>query len=164
MKDAIIEFFKPYGPIAVFIVSMIPIVELRGAIPFVGLPLGLAFWQNYLLAVAGNLAPVPIILLFVRKVFDFMRKYEKPRKLVERFEARFVRKAEKMKGVTFWSLVFFVAIPLPVTGAWTGAGIASIFEMRFRDAMLAVTLGVMIAGVIVTAISYGVLGFMNFLL
>ncbi|MDD3958950.1 MAG: small multi-drug export protein [Oscillospiraceae bacterium] len=164
MKDAIIEFFKPYGPIAVFIVSMIPIVELRGAIPFVGLPLGLAFWQNYLLAVAGNLAPVPIILLFVRKVFDFMRKYEKPRKLVERFEARFVRKAEKMKGVTFWSLVFFVAIPLPVTGAWTGAGIASIFEMRFRDAMLAVTLGVMIAGVIVTAISYGVLGFMNFLI
>jgi uncharacterized membrane protein len=164
MKDAIIEFFKPYGPIAVFIVSMIPIVELRGAIPFVGLPLGLAFWQNYLLAVAGNLAPVPIILLFVRKVFDFMRKYEKPRKLVERFEARFVRKAEKMKGVTFWSLVFFVAIPLPVTGAWTGAGIASIFEMRFRDAMLAVTLGVMIAGVIVTAISYGVFGFMNFLL
>ena len=164
MKDEIIEFFTPYGPIAVFIVSMIPIVVLRGAIPYVGLPLGLAFWQNYLLAGAGNLAPVPIILLFVRKVFDFMRKYEKPRKLVERFEARFVRKAEKMKGVTFWSLVFFVAIPLPVTGAWTGAGIASIFEMRFRDAMLAVTLGGMIAGVIVTAISYGVLGFMNFLL
>lgn len=164
MKDAIIAFFRPYGPIAVFIVSMIPILELRGAIPLVGAPLGLPFWQNYLLAVVGNLFPVPFILLFVRKVFDWMRKYEKSRKLVEKFEARFVRRAEKMKGVTFWSLVFFVAIPLPVTGAWTGAGIAALFEVRFRDAMLAISLGVLIAGVIVTAITYGVLGFLNFLL
>ncbi len=164
MKDAIIEFFKPYGPIAVFIVSMIPIVELRGAIPFVGAPLGLPFWQNYLLAVTGNMLPIPFILLFVKKIFDWLRKFEKSRKLVERFEARFVKKAEKMKGVTFWSLVLFVAIPLPFTGAWTGAGIAALFEMRFRDAILAVTLGVLIAGVVVTAITYGVLGFLSFLL
>ena len=95
MKDAIIEFFKPYGPIAVFIVSMIPIVELRGAIPFVGAPLGLPFWQNFLLAVTGNLVPIPLILLFVKKVFDWLRKFEKPRKLVERYEAKLFARQRK---------------------------------------------------------------------
>jgi uncharacterized membrane protein len=164
MKDAIIEFFKPYGPIAVFIVSMFPIVELRGAIPFVGAPLGIPFWLNYLLAVAGNLFPIPFILLFLRKVFDWLRKFDRSRKWVERFENRFVRKAEKMKTVTFWGLVLFVGIPLPMTGAWTGAGIASLFEMRFRDAMLAITLGVLIAGAIVSAITYGVLGALSFMI
>ena len=69
-----------------------------------------------------------------------------------------------MKNVTFWGLVLFVGIPLPMTGAWTGAGIASLFEMRFRDAMLAITLGVLIAGAIVSAITYGVLGALSFMI
>lgn len=163
MADAIIAFLKPLGALAVFVVSMIPIIELRGAIPF-GAGLGLPIWQNILLAVTGNLLPVPIILLFVKKVFSWMRKHEKSGKLVARFEDKFVKRAHKMKGVTFWSLVLFVGIPLPVTGAWTGAGIAAIFEVRFRDAMLAITLGVLMACAIVSAITYGILGFLRFLL
>lgn len=147
----------------VFLLAMVPVIELRGAIPL-GAGYGLPLLETYLLAVVGNILPVPIILLFVKKVFDWLRKYEKPRRLVEKFEASFVKKAQKMKNVTFWGLMIFVAIPLPGTGAWTGAGIAALLEVRFRDAFLAVSLGVLLAGAVVTAIAYGFLGALTFLL
>lgn len=149
--------------LTVFVLAMVPIIELRGAIPL-GAGYGLPLWETFILAVVGNIIPVPFILLFVKKVFTWLKKYEKSRKIVEKFEARIVKKAGEMKNVTFWGLMIFVAIPLPGTGAWTGAGIGALLEMRFRDAFLAVSLGVLGAAVIVTAIAYGFLGALNFLL
>ena len=137
-----------------FLISMIPVVELRGSIPYaaaVGIP-----WHIALpLAIVGNLLPVPFILLFVKKVFDWMRKYPKLKKIVDFCERKFAKKAEKAGNVAFWTLVGFIAIPLPGTGAWTGTLAASILDMDFVPTIIAVMLGVLLAGVIIGLLSLG---------
>lgn len=143
--------------LCVFFCSMIPIIELRGGIPL-GTALGLPFYLNYLLCVLGNMIPVPFILLFIRKILDWM---ERSRVGFFRKVAGWLRrKAEKNRAriekYSFWGVCLFVAIPLPVTGAWTGALVASLIEMKFWKAILSALLGVMIAGVIMTLASYGV--------
>lgn len=164
MFASIQNFLDPiWHQITVFFLAMVPVIELRGAIPL-GAYYDLPIWLTFVLAVIGNIVPVPFILLFVTRVFAWLKKYDRPRKIVEKFENRIVKKSQEMKTVTFVGLMLFVAIPLPGTGAWTGAGVAALLEMRFRDAMLAVILGVLMAGVIVTAIAYGFLGFLRFLL
>ncbi|HOO61485.1 MAG TPA: small multi-drug export protein [Bacillota bacterium] len=149
--------------IYVFLISMIPVIELRGAIP-AGAALHLPFWLCYILAVIGNMIPVPFILLFVNKVFDWMRKYPKLNKIVVFCETKFAKKAAKAGKATFWTLVGFVAIPLPGTGAWTGSGIAAVLEVPFWKAFLAAFIGVLIAGAIMTAASYGLVSGLSFLL
>ena len=113
--------------LCVFFCSMIPIIELRGAIPL-GAALGLPMWQSYLLAVLGNMLPVPIILLFVKKVLSFMSKCKV--KLFNKVANWVYAKAEKNKAkiekYSFWGVALFVGIPLPMTGAWTGSLVAAI--------------------------------------
>ena len=146
-----------------FLISMVPIIELRGSIPYaaaVGIP-----WHVALpLAIVGNLLPVPFILLFVKKVFDWMRKYPKLKKIVDFCENKFAKKVEKAGNTAFWTLVGFSAIPLPGTGAWTGSGIAAVCEVPFKKAILAAVIGVVIAAVVVTLIAYGALAGLSFLL
>ncbi|MBO4473429.1 MAG: small multi-drug export protein [Clostridiales bacterium] len=149
--------------IYVFLISMIPVVELRGSIP-VGCSRGLPWYIVFAVAVIGNLLPVPFILLFVRKVFDWMRKYPKLKKIVDFCENKFAKKVEKAGNTAFWTLVGFIAIPLPGTGAWTGSGIAAVCEVPFKKALLAAIIGVLIAATVVTMISYGVLAGLSFLL
>ena len=175
MKDRIIDFlaFLP-REIYVFLISLLPIIELRGAIP-VGAAIGLPFYVNYPVAVLGNLLPVPFILAFIPWILEFMHKHRILRKLVEWVWA----KAEKYKGKiikgdetigkarltrpVFFALMLFVAIPLPGTGAWTGSLVAALFGLPKRQSFLAVTLGVLISGVIMSLASYGVIGFLKFL-
>ncbi len=147
----------------VFLISMIPVVELRGSIPYAA-GFGLPWYVAFLTAVVGNLLPVPFILLFVRKVFDWMRKYPKLKKIVDFCENKFAKKVEKAGNTAFWTLVGFIAIPLPGTGAWTGSGIAAVCEVPFKKALLAAIIGVLIAATVVTLISYGVLAGLSFLL
>ncbi len=147
----------------VFLISMIPVVELRGSIPYAA-GFGLPWYVAFLTAVVGNLLPVPFILLFVRKVFDWMRKYPKLKKIVDFCENKFAKKVEKAGNTAFWTLVGFIAIPLPGTGAWTGSGIAAVCEVPFKKARLAAIIGVLIAATVVTLISYGVLAGLSFLL
>lgn len=146
-----------------FFISMLPIVELRGAIP-VGAASGLPWYVNYLLCCIGNMLPVPIILFFVEYVLNFMKKIRHLDKIAIWVE----EKAEKYKGqvtkYATWGLLLFVAVPLPGTGAWTGALVASFLKMKKKTAFFSVLGGVLIAGVIVSLISYGVLGFLSFLL
>lgn len=174
MKEKIIEFFA-FLPreIYVFLISLLPIVELRGAIP-VGAAIGLPFYVNYTVAVIGNLLPIPFILAFIPKILDFMHKHRIFPKVVEWVWD----KAEKNKGkivkeesegarltrTVFLALMIFVAIPLPGTGAWTGSLVASIFNLPKKSSFLAVTLGVLISGVVMTLASYGVVGFLKFLI
>ena len=158
IKQALIDFLMSGGKeLGVFLCSMVPVIELRGAIPL-GWATNIPWWLTYLLAVAGNMLPVPFILLLIRQVLTVMEKM--PIKFVRAFAAWLRRKAEKntdkIQRFGFWGLCFFIAIPLPVTGAWTGSLVAATIRMNFWRAMLSALLGVMIAGVIVTLICSGV--------
>ena len=158
LKQALIDFLMSGGKeLGIFLCSMVPVIELRGAIPL-GWATETPWWLTYLLAVAGNMLPVPFILLLIRQVLTWMEKM--PIKFVRAFAAWLRRKAEKntekIQRFGFWGLCFFIAIPLPVTGAWTGSLVAATIHMKFWRAMLSALLGVMIAGVIVTLICFGV--------
>ena len=145
-----------------FLISMIPVVELRGSIPYAAIQ-GIPWYVALPLAIVGNLLPVPFILLFVKKVFDWMRKYPKLKKIVDFCENKFAKKAAKAGNTAFWTLVGFIAIPLPGTGAWTGSGIAAVCEVPFKKAILAAVIGVLIAATVMTLASYGVVAGLSFL-
>ena len=158
MKEAIANFFLEIvgEEICVFLCSMLPIIELRGAIPM-GAAFGLPWWQTYLIAVVGNMLPVPIILLFVKSVLTWMSRCRV--RLFNRIAGKMFEKAERNRGkiekYAFWGLTLFVAIPLPATGAWTGTLVAALFDMKFWKSVLSAFIGVLIAGVVMTLISYG---------
>lgn len=146
------------GPkLVTFIVAMLPIFELRGAIP-VGVLLGLPLWQSALISFLGNILPVPFIIAFVRVVFQWIRAHLRVFSgFVERMEAKAEKNREKIMRCVFWGLLVFVAIPLPGTGAWTGATIAALLDIRMSRALPAVLIGVLIAGVLVTLATGGVI-------
>ena len=160
---AIIEAIKLFltdtlgAHFGVMICSMIPIIELRGAIPL-GAWLEMPWWQNYLLSVLGNMIPVPFILLFINKFIAWMSRSKI--KFFNKIGTWLAEKAEKNRGkiekYSFWGVCLFVAVPLPVTGAWTGSLVAATIGIKGWKAFLSCLLGVMIAGVIMTLASYGV--------
>lgn len=146
--------FKNY--LIVFLISMVPIIELRGAIPY-GVLFGLPLWQTYLIAIVGNMLPVPFIYLFARKVLVWGK--DKP--VIGRFFTFCLEKGEKGgrrlqekagRGL-FWALLLFVGIPLPGTGAWTGTLAASVLNMGLKKSTLACIGGVLLAGCIMGALS-----------
>lgn len=188
----------------VFLISILPIIELRGAIP-VGAALGLPFYLNYPLAVFGNLLPVPFILAFIPMILEFMGRFRLFRPIVDwlrkkarKYRGRIIKdepqsnieeasdengeavlqttealvleqkqknaRKSRLTTAVFIALMLFVAIPLPGTGAWTGALVAALFDLPRRSSLLAIALGVLISGVIVCLISYGALGFLSFIL
>ena len=141
--------------IMTFLMAMVPVIELRGAIPF-GIVSGLSVPLTFVLAVAGNLLPIPILVVFTRKVFEWLRtKSEKLNNLVCRLEAKADKNKSLVEKSEFWGLMILVAIPLPGTGAWTGALVAAMLNMRLKRAMPAIIVGVIVAGIIVTAITCG---------
>ena len=139
-----------------FLISMVPVIELRGAIP-VAVERGLNYWIALPVCIIGNLLPVPFIILFIRKIFALMRKWF-PRLdgLITRLEKRAEKKSEALKKSTFWGLFILAAIPLPGTGAWTGALVAAMLDMRLRRAFPAIALGVIAAAAIVTFVTFGI--------
>ena len=159
MTKAISDFFlNTVGrELCVFFCSLLPIIELRGAVPL-GAGLGLPWWQSFLLSLAGNFLPVPFILLFIRAILRWMKTC--PVGFLRRVAEWIERKAEKNKGkiekYEYFGLFLFVAVPLPGTGAWTGSLIAALLHLDFKKSMLFVLLGILGAGVIMTAVSYGV--------
>lgn len=137
------------------LLAMLPVLELRGAIP-IGVAHGLNIWVAIGVSIIGNLIPVPFIIIFIRKIFHWMRSINsKLDRLVTRLEARAEKKSDVVQRYAFWGLVILVAIPLPGTGAWTGALIAAMLEMRLKRAFPAIALGVLIAGIIVSFVTYG---------
>lgn len=134
-----------------FAMSMVPVVELRGGIPY-GLSQGLDWPLVYLIAVVGNLLPIPFILLFVRRILQWMKRYERLGRIAKRLEARAAKRSDRVRRSEVIGLCMFVAIPLPGTGAWTGALIAALMDMRLKKALPSIIVGVLIAGAIVTAV------------
>jgi len=162
--------FKKY--FWVFFISMVPLIEIRGSIPYALAQIEMGYNLNFLLcciiAVVGNMLPVTFIFFFARKVLE----WGKDKKVIGKFFTWCLEKGHKGgkkleekagKGL-YWALFLFVGIPLPGTGAWTGTLAASILDMDFKKSVLAIICGVMLAGVIVGLICSGVLGALSFLL
>ena len=139
----------------VLLCAMLPVIELRGAIPL-GAALGLHPVLNYILSVVGNLLPVPFILLFVRRALLWLGSFERFAPAVAWLERRAEAGRGKVEKFAVMGLALFVAIPLPGTGAWTGALVAALAGMRFSKALISIVVGVLAAGVVVSLVSYGV--------
>ena len=150
MSEALINWFmvtlggKVGKEFILFLISMVPILELRGGL----LAAGPAFLN----------VPIPFILLLITKIFDWMKGTKRLKPMVEKLEKKAMSKSDKIEKYEFWGLVLFVGIPLPGTGAWTGSLIAALLGIRFRKAFPAVVVGVCLAAFIMSVISYGIIG------
>ena len=142
--------------IGIFLISMLPIIELRGAIP-IGAAIGLPWYLNMIVSIVGNMLPVPFILLFSVKAFEFMKKHNIMVKFIEKIENRAKKRSEGLATGEFIGLMLFVTIPFPGTGAWTGALIAALLQFNRKRSFFYIGLGVVIASVIMTLASYGVI-------
>ena len=142
--------------VATAAMSMLPVVELRGGIPF-GVTVGLPVWLAYLAAVVGNMLPVPFIVVYIRRIFQWMRR-RLPRlnHLVTTLEKKAHLKGRKVTKYKYLGLAIFVAIPLPGTGAWTGALVAAFLDMPLRKAVPSIFAGVLIAGIAISILTFGV--------
>lgn len=150
MTDAIVGFFQGLNlseEVITFLISMFPIVELRGAIP-VGVMFDIPSWKLYLLAVIGNMLPIPFILWFGRPIVNYCLESRFLRKFGQWLHGKVEKHKDEILKYGTWGLLIFVAIPLPGTGAWTGALAAALIDLRIKKAVPSILLGVMIAGII----------------
>lgn len=145
------------GELVALIISMVPLLELRGGLLAASL-LGVDILKAVPLCIIGNVIPVPFILWFITPIFTAMKKTKLFRPLVEKIEKKAMSKSDRIEKGYFWGLVLFVGIPLPGTGAWTGALIAALLDIPMKKAFPAILLGILVATVIMSAVSYGLLG------
>ena len=149
------QFISPEG--AVFIISMIPILELRGGLLAASL-LKIPAVKAIPICIAGNIIPIPFILLFIRQIFKWLKKTKLFRDLIIKLENRAMGKSDQIKRYEFLGLLLFVGIPLPGTGAWTGSLIASLLEVDIKKSSIAIFCGLVRATVIMYVVSYGIVG------
>ena len=162
MIQQIFDYFSGAGEIlALFIVSIIPFIELRGAIPFGILALGMPWYEVLLVSFIANCLPIPFIILLARPVVDWLKRTKLFSGFAHKLEAKMMKKSKKITKYEMIGLFLFVVIPLPGTGAYSGALIAALLGMRLRKSFIAIAAGVFLAGVIVTILSLcGLLAFL----
>ena len=148
--------------LSVFFLSLIPVFELRGAIPLAA-GLGMPFPESYILCVIGNMIPVPFIMLFARAILKWLKRFPRFERLILWIEGKVEKNKRKILRYSTFGLIVFVMLPIPGTGAWTGALAATFLDMRFRTALPSIFIGVLISGLIMSGISYGFLGFLDFI-
>ena len=142
---------------ATFFISMLPVGELRAGLPY-GIALGLEYPLALMAALLGNMVPVPFIIVYIKQIFAWMRRHmPRMNALITKLEERANLKGETVQKYGHWGLLLFVAIPLPGTGAWTGALIAALLNIRTSKAVPVIMIGVCIAAAIMTLITYGVI-------
>ncbi len=141
--------------LSIFIISMIPILELRGGLIAAAI-LKVPYLKALGLCMIGNIIPIPFILLFIDKIFEWLKKFKATKGIVERLEKRAMGKSENIQKYEFFGLLLFVGIPLPGTGAWTGALVASLLRIKLKKAVPAVFLGILLASAIMSFITYGI--------
>ena len=162
MAESLVNFFIGIfsGSISkeaiVFIISLFPVLELRGGI-IAAYALGLTLAPAFAISFIGNLLPIPFVLIAIRKVFNLLKK-TRFKNIALFFEKRALNRSKQVQELGYLGLFLFVAIPLPGTGAWTGALVASLIDMDIKKAFKAILVGICLAAVIMTLISYGVLG------
>ncbi|NFD78190.1 small multi-drug export protein [Clostridium botulinum] len=162
MEELVIWFTAHLGgvfskEIIIFIISMIPILELRGGLLAASL-LKVSIYRAIPICIIGNIIPIPFILLFIKKIFKWLKRTKIFYRIIDKIEKRAMEKSDKITKYEFWGLALFVGIPLPGTGAWTGSLIASLLELDIKKAVIAELVGLIIATIIMSIISYGVLG------
>ena len=161
MQQALIDWYNAslgnFLPkeLFVFFVSMLPLIELRGGL-IAASALNIPLVQANIICILGNL--IPFILLFIKKIFEFMKKHNILSGLVHKLEDRASKKSDGVEKGEFLFLLLFVGIPLPGTGAWTGALIASLLEFDIKKASVAIFIGILLAAIIMDIVSYGALG------
>lgn len=152
MIETIQYFFQNNFPpeLAVFFISMIPFIECRGAIPFGIMAFNMPIWEVLAISIAGNMLPIPFILLLIRPVIALFKKTTLLKPLADWLEGKVEKNKDKVTRYSKWGLFFFVAIPVPGTGAWSGALIASLLDMRVKNAFPTILCGVLCASLIMT--------------
>ena len=165
MTETLVQWFvthlggKAAKELIIFIISMIPILELRGGILAAGPAfLNIPTWRAIPICLVGNLIPIPFILLLITPIFNWMKGTKHLKPLVDKLEAKAMKKKDQIEKYEFWGLVLFVGIPLPGTGAWTGALAASLLGIDWKKAFGAIVVGVCMASVIMYILSYVVIG------
>lgn len=164
MTDTLYAFFQDRFPpeLAAFIISMLPIVELRGGLIFASI-LKIPFAQAFIICYLGNILPIPFILFFLRKIFKWLKRFRPTARLVIKLEEKGHKAAAKLGSSEIPGLFAFVAVPLPGTGGWTGALISVILDMQIRRAFPTIALGILAAGGIMSVLAYLIPGlFFNF--
>lgn len=159
LVQSFVDFFQNKIPpeLTIFIISMMPVLELRGGLIAAAL-LKVSVLPAFGICFLGNILPIPFILLFIKKIFELMKKTKTFRGLIEKLEKHSAKNSEKVTKYGAWGLLILVAIPLPGTGGWTGALVAALMELPIRKSFPIIAAGVFIAGVIVASLSYGLLG------
>ncbi len=154
-----VDFFQNKIPneLIVFIVSLFPVLELRGGM-IVAKLLDVPFLSAFVISFIGNMVPIPFILLFIKKIFAWLRRFPRWSKIIDKLETRSMNKSDKIEKYKEWGLLIFVAIPLPGTGGWTGALIAALLDLRIKKSLPIIALGVFLAGVIMSLVVYGMFG------
>lgn len=154
LVNYMIELFNGLNAnFTIFVISMIPILELRGGMIAARI-LSVPYVRALLICVVGNIIPIPFILLFIDKIFYVLKKISITKPLVEYLEKKAMGKSDKIKRYEFWGILLFVGIPLPGTGAWTGSLIASLLRVKLKKSIPAVLLGIMLAACIMSIVAY----------
>lgn len=160
MTETLVNFFINlfHGldkDLIIFILSMFPIIELRGGIIAAAIfKIGLV--RAYLICLIGNILPVPLILLLIEKIFDILKKWKTTSKMVTKLENKALSKKEQIDKYGYLGLLLFVGIPLPGTGAWTGSLLAVLLRLNKKKSFIFIALGVILAGIIMSILSYGI--------
>lgn len=153
----LIDFFGGLSKeVIVFIISILPILELRGGLIAATL-LDVKFLTGYIVSIVGNILPIPIVLLFLEKIFDFLKKFKWTGKLVSKFERKVLLKKKQIDKYGYLGLLLFVGIPLPGTGAWTGSALAVLLHLDRKKSFIYIFLGIILASIIMSIFSYGIL-------
>lgn len=161
MVDSIVNWFTDTlggtlpAELIIFIISLFPILELRGGLVAASI-LGVDIVPAVIICLVGNILPIPFILLFIKKIFNLLKKTKLFRPMVEKLEAKGMSKREKIEKYEFWGLTLFVGIPLPGTGAWTGALVASLLDMKLKKSVPAIGVGLLLATTIMSIVSYAI--------
>ena len=164
MIQTIFNFFARLGDeFALFIISLIPLIEERGAIIF-GAARGLPWYKVLPICMIGNLLPVPLLLVFGMKIIAWLKTTKTFGSFFTKYEEKLHTKGDKVRKYGFFALTMFVGIPMPGTGAWSGSLVATILEFDFKKGFLSILLGVIMCGVIMTLASYGAVGFLKIFL
>ena len=142
------------GEIVAFLASLLPIIECRGGM-IIAKGFGIPFIKAFLLCYLGNMIPLPFIILFIKKIFAFMKKHNILTRFIEKLEGKTAKNQDKVMKYKQWGLLLFIAIPLPGTGGWTGSLFAALLNIDFKKALPIVALGVFIADVIMSVLTYG---------
>jgi len=167
MTEQLVQWFQGLfsegvgGEIIAFLASMLPVIECRGGM-IIAKGFQIPFIRAFLICYLGNMLPLPFILLFIRKIFEFMKKHNILKKFIEFLEGKTARNQEKVMRYKQWGLLLFVAIPLPGTGGWTGSLFAALLDIDFKKALPIIAIGVFIADVIMSVLTYGAGAVFNF--